>query len=73
MCMFGFTKKSHAQSNSVGVTFNIRFHPVQTIEVNPSQKEAELSYITREDYETGVAATYDNHLAISSTGGFQVD
>lgn len=62
-----------AQSNSDGVTLNIRFLPVQTIEVRPVQKNAELIYATIEDYENGVSVTFDDHLTVTSTGGFQVN
>ncbi len=62
-----------AQSNSDNVSINIRFLPVQTITVNPSQKSVELVYATAEDYERGVSAEYNNHLAVFSNGGFQVN
>jgi hypothetical protein len=63
----------HAQSNSDGVTLNIILHPIQTITINSSQKKVNLEYINREDYDNGVSATLDDHLSVTSTGGFQVN
>lgn len=61
-----------AQSHSDNVTVNIRFLPIQTITVQPSQKVTDLLYATPEDYENGVSVTQDDHLTIFSSGGFQV-
>ena len=63
----------YGQSSSDGVTLNIRLKPVQTIIVNTSQKNTELQYLTKEDYNKGVLVTLSDHLAVTSTGGFQVD
>lgn len=64
---------ARAQSNSDGVKLNIILHPVQTITINSSQENANLEYLTKEDYKTGVVATYDDHLTVTSSGGFQVN
>lgn len=61
-----------AQSQSGVVTVNIRFLPVQTIAVQPSQKTTDLVYASPEDYENGVSVTQDDHLTVFSAGGFQV-
>lgn len=63
----------NAQSNSDVVKLNIILHPVQTITVNSSQRSVDLNYITEEDYENGVTATIDDHLSVTSSGGFQVN
>ena len=62
-----------AQSSSASVTVNIIFHPIQTITINSSQKNVNLQYLNIEDYEQGVSATLDDHLSVTSTGGFQVN
>lgn len=61
-----------AQSHPDAVTVNIRFLPVQTIAVQPSQKTTDLVYATPEDYANGVSVTHDDHLTVFSSGGFQV-
>lgn len=68
-----FVIDTYGQSSSDGVTVNIVFHPIQTITVNSSQKNVELQYLTKEDYNEGVVATLDDHLTVTSTGGFQVN
>lgn len=67
------TANSYAQSSSDGVSLRIRFLPVQTISVNPSQEVVELLYDNVEDYENGVTAEYNDHLTVFSVGGFQVN
>lgn len=64
---------SYGQSKSANVTVNIILHPIQTIAVNTSQKDVSLQYLNIEDYEQGVSATLDDHLSVTSTGGFQVN
>lgn len=54
------------------LSLNVRLKPIQTIEVATSQKLVNIDYITRADYENGVASTQPNHLTIYSTGGFVV-
>jgi len=66
-------KITFAQSGSDVVTLNIRLLPVQTILVNPSQRNTDLEYVTKEDYDQGVSLTLTDHLTVSSTGGFQVN
>lgn len=73
LCITFFPESVRAQSNSAGVSVNIIFHPVQTIAVNPSQKDIDLQYLTKEDYESGVTTTFDDHLNVTSSGGFQVN
>ncbi len=63
----------YAQAKSGNVTVNIIFHPIQTIAINSSQKSIDLSYVDIEDYRTGVSATLDDHLTVTSVGGFQVN
>ena len=64
---------ARAQAYSDGVKLNILLHPVQTIIINSSNNNVDLQYLTKEDYEKGVAATYDDHLTVTSSGGFQVN
>lgn len=54
------------------LTFNIRLHPIQTIEVTPLQKVVNLDYVTKADYENGVNVDQPDHLRVYSTGGFAV-
>jgi len=54
------------------VTLNVKLYPIQTLLVNPSQKNVNLEYVTREDYQNGVVLGQKDHLTIYSTGGFQV-
>src|SRR5690606_15026837 len=67
--------QASAQSNASAsdlITFNIRLHPIQTIEVTPLQKVVNLDYMTKEDYEKGVDVDQPDHLRVYSTGGFAV-
>lgn len=62
---------SGATSNSV--TVNLKFKPVQSISVNPTQEEVNFVYDSETDYLEGVTlATYEKHLKVFSTGGFEV-
>ncbi len=63
---------THGQTTDAEVTLNIKLHPVQTIVVNPAQKEVNLEYRTKEDYKNGVTAEQKDHLTIFSTGSFGV-
>jgi hypothetical protein len=65
--LLGFVKV-----NAQTVTLNVKLKPIQTLVVNPSQKEVNLEYITEADYTNGVASVNADHLTIYSTGGFQV-
>lgn len=62
--------KGMGQSSSV--TLNVHLYPIQTLVVNPTQKEINLEYSTREDYMGGVVSEQPDHLTIYSTSGFQV-
>ncbi|MDD4778576.1 MAG: hypothetical protein PHV53_09855 [Fermentimonas sp.] len=64
---------ARAQSNTDGVKLNIILHPVQTITINSSHNNVELQYLNIEDYNKGVSTTLDDHLTVTSTGGFQVN
>ena len=68
-----YVENTYAQSNSANVTVNIILHPIQTITINSSQKDVNLEYHNIEDYEKGVLTTLDDHLSVTSTGGFQVN
>ena len=68
-----YVEHTYAQSNSANVTVNIILHPIQTITINSSQKDVNLEYHNIEDYEKGVLTTLDDHLSVTSTGGFQVN
>ncbi|WKW46057.1 hypothetical protein P3875_09735 [Myroides sp. JBRI-B21084] len=64
-----FCNKLVAQNQ---VTLNVNLYPIQTLVINPSQKEVNLNYSTLNDYENGVVSLQKDHLTIYSTGGFQV-
>ena len=70
--LFFSTGKISGQTNSDGVTLNIRFRPVQTITIQPSQKSIDINYSTQEDYNNGVSVTLDDHVSVFSSSGFQV-
>lgn len=57
---------------SDNVSLNVRLSPIQTIEVNTSQRIVNIDYVTRADYEQGVSNTQADHIKIYSTGGFIV-
>lgn len=62
-----------AQDGSTdNVTLNIKLNPIQTLFVNPTQKEVNLEYKTKADYSGGVSYNEPNHLEIYSTGGFEI-
>lgn len=54
------------------VTLNVNLYPIQTLVVNPNQKEITLNFNNKSDYENGVTSLQKDHLTIYSTGGFQV-
>ena len=68
-----YVENTYGQSKSANVTVNIILHPIQTIAVNTSQQDVSLQYINIQDYEEGVSTTLDDHLLVTSTGGFQVN
>ena len=56
------------------VTVNIKFTPIQTIEVNGSQNEVNFVYDNIETYRNGAAAQLKGkHLKINSSGPFVVN
>lgn len=61
---------------SDNVTVNLIFKPIQSIQVNPSQKTVNFEYSSPEDYMNGLGEktqTFDDHLTVYHSGGFQVD
>lgn len=70
--LFFSTGKISGQTNSDGVTLNIRFKPVQTITIQPSQKSVDINYSTQENYNNGVSVTLDDHVSVFSSSGFQI-
>ncbi|MHB9054560.1 MAG: hypothetical protein ACYC2P_00190 [Paludibacteraceae bacterium] len=58
---------------SDNVTLNLKFHPVQSITVNPSQKIVDIEYVNADDYANGKSSgVLADHLTVFSTGGFVV-
>lgn len=53
-------------------TLNVRLYPIQTLVVNPAQKNINLDYITVANYNDGVSSLQEDHLKIYSTGAFIV-
>lgn len=69
-----FVGTANAQTtDSKNVTVNIKLKPIHTIVVTTGQEEINLEYKTKNDYNTGVTSTQNNHLTIFSTGGFVVN
>lgn len=62
----------NAQTSTDNVTLNVKLKPIQTLVVNPAQKEVNLLYTTAADYSGGVSSTQADHLTVYSTGGFEV-
>ena len=61
---------------SDNVTVNLKFKPIQSIQVNPSQKTVDFEYSSPGDYMNGLGEkiqTFDDHLTVYHSGGFQVD
>lgn len=69
--LLGFATVS-AQTSTDNVTLNVKLKPIQTLVVNPAQKEVNLLYTTAADYSGGVSSTQADHLTVYSTGGFEV-
>lgn len=66
-------KAEGTPTNSDQVTVNLKFKPVQSISVNPTQKVVNFVYDSEEDYLNGVTSvTHVKHLKVFSTGGFEV-
>jgi hypothetical protein len=59
------------------VTVNLIFKPIQSIQVNPDQKEINFEYSTPQHYMNGLGEektqTFDDHLTVYHSGGFQVE
>lgn len=56
------------------VTLNLKFKPVQTITINPTQETVDFIYQSESDYSDGVTvAKQTKHLTVFSTGGFQIN
>src|SRR5690554_167408 len=61
---------------SDNITVNLKFKPIQSIQVNPSQKTVDFEYSSPEDYMYGLGEktqTFDDHLTVYHSGGFQVN
>jgi hypothetical protein len=72
MILASFILLGLVKVNAQNVTLNVKLKPIQTLVVNPSQKDVNLEYATTADYANGVASVNADHLTIYSTGGFQV-
>lgn len=58
------------------VTVNLKFAPIQSIQVNPSQKTVNFEYSSPEDYMYGLGEktqTFNDHLTVYHSGGFRVE
>lgn len=65
-----------AGKTSDAVTVNLKFAPIQSIQVNPSQKTVDFEYSSPEDYMYGLGEktqTFNDHLTVYHSGGFRVD
>lgn len=61
------------RSASASVTVNLKFQPIQTIIVNPTDNEVDLTYAAVADYSEGkTSGILEDHINIYSTGGFEV-
>jgi hypothetical protein len=58
------------------VKVSLIFNPIQSIQVNPNQKEINFEYDSPEDYATGAidnkTQTLEDHLTVYHSGGFKV-
>ena len=63
-----FSIVASAQVSDV-VNLSIELKGVQTIKVNPLQKNVNLVYDSQEKYEGGIISTQTEHLEIFTTGG----
>lgn len=59
--------------NAGNVNLNIILRPIQTITINPAQKNVNLIYDTKDKYADGVSRTYTDHIEVFSTGGFIIN
>ncbi len=65
-----------AGKTSDNVQVNLIFKPIQSIQVNPSQETVDFEYSSPEDYMNGLGEktqTFDDHLTVYHSGGFQVE
>lgn len=53
-------------------TLNVKLNAIQTLVVNPAQKNVTLDYVTTDNYNLGVNSLQKDHLKIYSTGAFHV-
>lgn len=65
--------KAQTLTATDNTTLNVKLHPIQTLFVNPDQKNVDLVYETVEDYKQGVSVVKQNHLTVYSTGDFVVN
>ena len=66
-------KAEGTPTNSDQVTVSLKFKPVQSIVVNPTQETVDLVYANEDDYRKGVSKKMVDHLTVLSTGGFVVN
>jgi hypothetical protein len=62
---------AHAQTSDE-VTLNVTLVATQSISVNATQETVTLTFDDATDYQNGVTSEQASHLAVSSTGLFQV-
>src|SRR5690554_5558202 len=64
------------RTSSDQVKVNLIFAPIQSIQVNPNQKEINFKYDSPEDYTKGAidkkTQTLEDHLTVYHSGGFKV-
>lgn len=74
--LFGYSR-AQAQSSTDGsndkVSLSIVLYPIQTIVINQSQKQVDLEYISKDDYQNGVVSDQNDHITVYSTGGFDIN
>lgn len=59
--------------NADKVNLYIILKPIQTITINPAQKDVKLIYDTKDKYANGVSREYADHIEVFSTGGFIIN
>lgn len=64
-----FSSISLKGQNSDIVNLSIELRAIQSLTVNPLQKEVELIYDTEEKYELGIISEQIEHIEIFTTGG----
>lgn len=75
LLLISFTTFSRNADNVAqdNVTLKIILRPIQTITINPAQKDVKLIYDTKDKYANGVSREYVNHIEVFSTGGFIIE